>query len=120
MTDEIKGTLRELRDITDELKKLNKTAKEIRERKKELEAAVIEYLTEKGDVGIKYENFVFMNDQKETRKPKKKKEKEADAIAILRKFRVNNAAEAYAEMMDAMKGEAETIAKLKIKGTKDN
>lgn len=120
MTDQIKATLRELRDITSELKALNKTAKGLREKKKELEGNVIEYLEERGDVGIKYEDFIFMNDQKETRKRKKKKEQEADAISVLRKFKVHNAAEAYSEMLDAMKGEAEMVAKLKMKGTKGN
>jgi len=111
---DIREDLRELSTLIEKSKKLGEELGKIRERKKELEVSLIEYLQNTDEVGLKYESFIFIPKDKKIRKKLKKKERDEAAVKVLEDYGVDQAKEAYTKLMDAMKGEEEIIASIKI------
>lgn len=104
--------------ITVELKEENKKIKSLRDRKKELEEEVLNYLDETNLPAVRYGNMVVIADQKEQRGKKKKKEKETDCIKTLKSLGVNNPKEAFDKILESMRGEIKSVPKLKLKNIK--
>lgn len=107
--------LEEIYKIAEEIKEYNKTIKKLRDRKKELEQSVIDYLDETDLPAVKYKNIVVFSDQKEQRKPKKKKEKEIDCIKTLKELGVSNPKDAFEKILESMRGSPKAVTKLKLK-----
>lgn len=119
MSGKILNDLKELKSITNEIKRLNLKMKELRLNKSEIEDRIIEYLEEEDQVGVKYENMVILARQKTQRRKKKKGEKEQDAAAVLEQFGIENPNEALKQVLDAMKGEEMLVSSLQVKESKE-
>jgi hypothetical protein len=109
----IKTYVDELEQIHIEIKRNNTRNKLLRTRAKELESNITDYLTEKGQHGLKYKGRAIIIENKERRPAKKKKQKEIDIISLLQQLGVENPQEAYNLLQDTQKGE--TIEEQKIK-----
>jgi len=115
----VRDDLKELAKIYDTIKKLSNEIKELRERKKELESNLLDYLQEKQEVGLRYESFIFFPKDKKIRKKLKKKEREETAVRVLEEYGVNQPKEAYEKLMDSMKGEEEVVPVIKVSEQRD-
>lgn len=116
MSTDIRGTLSELKEIAQEVHNLNKKLKELRERKKELEKGVVQYLDENGKPGLRLENIVFLATDKTARARKKKSEIQKDTADVLRKHGVQgDLNEVILELEASRKGAASTVPVLKMK-----
>lgn len=118
MSAKIFGDLKELKNITNEIKRLNIKLKELRLNKSEIEDRIKEYLEEEDQVGVKFENMIIMTQQKTKRSRMGKKEKEASASAVLEGMGIENPQEALKQIMESMKGEEELVSSLQVKETK--
>jgi len=107
--------LKELVELTKELKMTTNKAKQLRAEKKEYEQTINEYLKESGQPGIKYGNLIIFAEEKPKRITKKKKEKEKDTIKLLESAVVKNPEEFYKTMIESFKGEKKMIDALKLK-----
>jgi hypothetical protein len=107
--------LKELVELTKELKMTTNKAKQLRAEKKEYEQTINEYLKESGQPGIKYGNLIIFAEEKPKRITKKKKEKEKDTIKLLESAGVKNPEEFYKTMIESFKGEKKMIDALKLK-----
>lgn len=112
---EIKAILEELKNTAIELKEVNKHARELRARKKELEADVIKFLEDNEQPGLRFANVVFISSEKKKRAYKKKADKIGDASAVLDKYGVKDSKKVLEEVLEATRGAVSQIPALKIK-----
>src|SRR5579862_5200739 len=105
---DIYPTLRELSDITTELKNLNMKIKELREQKQDKEKTVIEYLKTVDQAGIKFRDIIIFNEEKTKRKVKKGKKKDEDIKKVLKDAGIDDVDNLYQKIVDESKGE-ETV-----------
>jgi len=112
---DIQGSLKELVEITKELKLTSDKAKELRVQKKELEQQINEYLKFRDQPGIKYGSLIIFAEEKQKRVTKKKKVKEADTVKLLESAGVKNPKEFYQTMIESFKGEKTTVDSIKMK-----
>jgi hypothetical protein len=117
---EIRSNMKELKDINTEIKRLNINLKGYRDRKKELEETIIEYLDRTGQPGIKYEDLIVLAGEKKARDRKKKEEKEFDVLTLLEERGIRDSRNLYNDILEAMKGEEKVISSLKIKEYQNN
>jgi len=110
--------LRELKNITSEIKRLNAEGKVLRLKKKEIEDRISEYLREENQPGVKYGDIVVLSKESVRRKRLKKKEKEEKAVAVLEDMGVLDARIALTNILDSMKGEEYVSESLQLKETK--
>ena len=92
---DIRQDLKELSNIIEESKRLAGELSVLRERKRELEQRLIEYLQNTAEVGLKYESFIFIPKDVKRRKKLKKKERDEAAVRVLGDYGVEQAKEAY-------------------------
>lgn len=116
---DIRQDLKELSNIIEESKRLGEQLSVLRDRKRELEQRLIEYLQNTDEVGLKYESFIFIPKDKKIRKKLKKKERDEAAVRVLGDYGVDQPKEAYEKLLDAMKGDEEIIPSLKISEQRD-
>ena len=116
-TEQVAGWVRELRDITAELRLINARAKEFRQRKVQLEALIMDYLKKNNQPGIKCNETIILLDEKNATARKKAKEKEQSAVDVLRKNGITpqQAHHIYEEWLKNMKGASSKIPTLKYK-----
>jgi ABC-type uncharacterized transport system fused permease/ATPase subunit len=114
----IQNYISELKSLYTELKRLNKAAHLIRQRIKDVEKNVIEYLKEKEQPGVKYQDMAIIIENKTKRVNKSKKDIEEDSLKILEENGINNAKEVLDEIIRARKGEEIDNEKIKIKNIK--
>ncbi len=119
MSETILNDLKELKSITNEIKRISIRLKELRLNKSEIEDRVMEYLDQEDQVGVKFENMVILARQKTKRVKKAKKDKDSDAAAILESYGIENPKEALKQIMDSMKGEEEIVSSLQVKETRE-
>lgn len=117
---EIRSNMKELKDINTEIKRLNIVLRGYRERKKELEENIIEYLDRTGQPGIKYEDLIVLAGEKKARDRKKKEEKELDVLTLLEERGIRDSRNLYNDILEAMKGEEKVVSSLKIKEYQNN
>lgn len=118
MAQKVVSDLKELKNVSSEIKRLNAESKVLRLKKKDIEERIMEYLHEVDQPGVKYGDLIVLSKERTTRKRLKKKEKEENAIGILEGMGVINAKEALTSILDSMKGEETTVESLQIKETK--
>lgn len=111
----IKAYVDELEQIQVEIKRNNARNSILRQRSKELEANIFEYLAHKGQHGIKYNGRAIIMEQKEKRPVKKKKEKEADIISFLENLGVKDPADVYNQLQDVQRSDPVEENKIKFK-----
>lgn len=116
MATEIKATLEELKNIAQEVFTINKKLKELRARKKELEAVVMGYLEQHEKPGIRLDNIVFMAADKTARARKKKTEIAKDSIEVLKRYGIEaDPMEVLNALEVSRKGPASSVPVLKMK-----
>jgi hypothetical protein len=111
----IKNYLDELDKLREEIKNNNIRNRALRQRIKELEYNITDYLNEKGQQGLKYKGKALIIEQKEMRLAKKKKDKENDVISLLEELGVDDAQNVYLRIIDRQKGEPIEQKKIKFK-----
>ena len=111
----IKAYVDELEQIQAEIKRNNSRNSMLRQRSKELETNITEYLSQKGQHGIKYNGRAIIMEQKEKRPVKKKKEKEADIISFLEELGVKDPSHAYTRLQDVQRSDPVEENKIKFK-----
>ena len=111
----IKAYVDELEQIQVEIKRNNVRNQMLRQRSKELEVNITEYLAQKGQHGIKYNGRAIIMEQKEKRPIKKKKEKEADIISFLEKLGIDDPADVYNKLQDVQRSDPIEENKIKFK-----
>ena len=116
------GKLRELKDMDNEINRLNGQLKTLREKIKELkrtrrdiEDDIIQYLEEVNKPGVRLGDFYVLRTYKEVRTRKPKNIKERDAAAVLRNYGVRDSEAVLAKVMEAMKGHTNVTPSLSIK-----
>ena len=111
----VQNDVNELNKLNQEIKRLSKEIKLLRKQAKEAEARIVEFLRVKETPGVKFQGKAIILESKEKHNKKKKIEQEIDAIEVLSKYGVNNPDEVLKEVLNARKGSATEIHKLKIK-----
>ena len=99
----IKAYVDELQNIQFEIKRNNIKNSNHRQRIKELETNITEYLHEKGQLGLKYQGKAIFLEQKELRPSKKKKDKEQALISFFEELGVSDPKSAYSKFQDVQK-----------------
>lgn len=118
MAQKVVSDLKELKNLSTEIKRLNAETKVLRLKKKDIEERIMEYLHEVDQPGVKYGDLVVLSKERTTRKRLKKKEKEDNAIQTLENMGVMNPKEALQSILESMKGEETVVESLQIKETK--
>ena len=114
----IQNYINEIKNLHIELKRLNKSSAIIRKNIKEAEKNVIEFLREKDQPGVKYQDFAVIVENKPKRISKKKKDIEEDSMRVLEDYGISNPKAVLAEILEARKGEEIDNQKIKIKKLK--
>ncbi len=116
---QIKSDISELTNIDKELKRLNELAKPLRQRKKQLEESILNYMnTNGGDKGLK---AIKMTDvqiecvQKKRHERLGKDDKEVNVVQYLASKGLNDPRKAYYELQELTKGKEEIKQSLKLK-----
>ena len=113
----VKSDINELKKITAEISKLNELAKPLRQRKKELEAALLTYMnTSKKNIELPDVEVVSI--EKSAREKLDKDEKEYSAVQLLEQSGIQNAKKVYYDLQEVLKGKETTTRKLKLKDKK--
>lgn len=118
MAQKVIGDLRELKNISNEIKRMNLEMKVLRLKKKEIEERIIDYLHEAEQPGVKYGDIIVLSKERTVRKRLKKKEKEEKAIGVLEELGVTNPKDALHTILDSMKGEEMVSESIQLKETK--
>jgi hypothetical protein len=114
----IQSYVSELKNLNIELKRVNKNAFDIRKKIKEVEKNIIEYLREKEQPGVKYQDMAIIVENKTKRANKKKKDIEEDSIRILEENGIRDPKNVLDKILDARKGDEVENKKIKIKKLK--
>lgn len=112
---DIGAILKELYEITTELKQLKIECKSLNEQKKDREQKVIEYLKHADQPGIKYKNIIIFSEEKSKRKVKKRVEKQQDIKRVLKDAGVVDIDSVYNQIMEECRGKEEIVDSLKMK-----
>ncbi len=116
---QIQNNMKELKVIDTEIKRLFTQLKELRIKKKQIEEQIIQYLEDKDQPGLKYEDLLVLSAKSKRRERKTKEDKESDILQILEQKGIRNSRETYSEIMDALKGREMVTPVLKIKNQVD-
>lgn len=111
---DIRGQLKEIEAITQEIKRINAHKKRLTTRKKELEAYILTFLESKDQTGVKYQGTMAVAKEKVVRRRRKKSERIAKGEEVLRNYGINVPGRVIKEVVEAMKGEPEASTSLKI------
>ena len=112
--EQVKGLMKEMYDISNELKRLNKQTTELRSRKADLEKGLTKWMQDNNHTGgVKYKDLVFLLEKKKQHKKPKKKEQPGKISEALRDAGVDNHA-LVAQIVEKLKGEEEETTKLKV------
>ncbi len=114
----IQSYVNQLRELNIELKRVSKSASDIRKQIKVVEKNILEYLNEKDQPGVKYKDIAIVVENKTKRTGKSKKEKEEDSLRILEEYGISDAKNVLKQLQDAQKGEEVENKKIKIKQIK--
>ena len=117
---QIRLEMKELKEVNTEIKRLCGSLKALRDRKKDLENDIINYLERTGQPGIKYEDLIVLAGERKHRERKNKDEKELDVLTILEEQGIRDSRTVYNEILEAMKGEQKISPSLKIKEYQNN
>lgn len=115
MASEVAEKMNELKNLVAEMKRLNTTLREMRDRKKEIEADILTYIEENELPGFKFNEIVVLKTESTVRTRKKKKEKDEEIIKVLEEAGIADAKNVCEKLKNAGKGEEQQVPKLRIK-----
>ena len=110
----IQASVKELKEINIEIKRLRTETSKLRKRATEIEKNIITYLNEKEQPGVKYQNTAIILENKPKRVAKSKKEVENDSLKILENCGIHNAKEVLNQILESRKGDKVQLQKVKI------
>lgn len=116
----IKADVQELESLQMEIKSLQSRIKILKQKEKEVDKRIQDYIESKQVPGIRTKNGAVLVEEKEVRPPKKAMEREKDATSILQKYGISNPDKVLQELMEARKGSPVIKRKLKIKKYKED
>lgn len=113
----IKSTITELKELDQEISRLAVKLKSLRDRKKEIETDIVDYLDQNDLPGIKYKKCGIVikanrNAKQTIRKPKG--EKMSNATDVLKNYGIDEPEKILGELLQAMQGEKKSITKIKV------
>tara|TARA_Y100000590_G_C15263962_1_gene842362 strand:- start:113 stop:472 length:360 start_codon:yes stop_codon:yes gene_type:complete len=117
----ISNTIAELKNLNAEIKHRAKALRELRKKKRDLEATILKFLNNNNQTGVKYRNeLAIMKEVKKkcNRKYQKPSNRHAAATELLKKYGIQNSSELATEIINAMRGPKEESEVLKIKTIK--
>lgn len=115
MTANTISDMKELRNITKELKDMGQKMRALRVREKELKSNILTYLQNTNQPGVRFDELVVMQDEKFSHLKKNKKEREECIIQTLEQAGISDSKAVYDSIQNASKGEIYTARKLKVK-----
>lgn len=110
--------INELQSINKAISENNKKNASLRKRAKHIEKEIAEYLEEKDQPGVKFQNVAIVVEKKPKWTTKKKKDREEDSLRILEDYGVTESRAALEDLMRVRKGEEFEDKKIKIKKIK--
>ena len=116
----IQGKVNELKSIQNELAVLRKRSSGLRQRAKQIEQEIKDYLDAKDQPGLKYKGIAIIRETKPKHKSKKKADQKADSIYVLEQHGIDNPEKVLEEILSARKGSPTEHTKLKFKKYKNN
>jgi hypothetical protein len=108
----------ELKNVNIEIKRLNQQATKLRKRAKEVEQNIIEFLKEKNQPGVKFQDTAIVVENKSKWVRKGKKDIEEDSLKILEDNGIDDPKYVLEKILMARKGEELEQSKIKIKKIK--
>lgn len=100
----IQADVKELQNIDNEIKRLQKQVKVLKNRKIIIETNIKSYLDEKDQPGVKYQDIAIIIDNRKGRMRVNDKEKKERITDILTSNGVNNTEQLITELIESMKG----------------
>jgi len=113
----IQDDIKTLTEINKEITNLSKQLNKLRKDAKEINGRITAYITAKEQVGVKYEGNAFILDKKTRPISKPKKTKEEGYIQVIEQYGIENPKVFLEELMKAGQVEKE-VTKLKIQKIK--
>jgi len=110
----IQNNVQELKDINNEIKRLQIETKKLKKRAQDIEKNILSYLNEKEQPGLKYQNTAIIIENKAKRVLRPKKDIDSNAIRILEENGVHNAGEIMRKIVESRKGEQIQMQKVKL------
>lgn len=110
----IKSSIQELENLDVEIKRLVLSLKKLRKVRKDTEKIVINYLNEKQQPGLKYNNNAIFIEKKNTKIRKMKKQQETDIMQILLNNNIPNPDETLKQILIAKSGTVDVTEKIKF------
>lgn len=110
----IRNDVQELHKFDQEIKRMNKEIQQLRKLKKDCENRILDYCITNKQPGVSYNQITVYVDKKPKIVPNKKTDKLSKGEVILQKHGISNSKEIIQELLNAMKGESEEKASLKI------
>jgi hypothetical protein len=104
----------ELKNINLEIKRLTQQTTALRKRAKSIEQNIIEFLNEKEQHGVKFQDTAIVVETKPKWTYKGKKDKDEDSIRILEEHGISNPRDVLDELFKARKGDEIESKKIKI------
>jgi hypothetical protein len=104
----------ELRSINTEIKRLVKETSVLRKRAKVIEQNIVNFLDEKDQPGVKFQDTAIVLETKQKYTYKGKKDKEEDSLRILEEYGISNGKEVLDQLKRAGKGSEIESKKIKI------
>lgn len=109
------SSMNELRNIDTEIKRLTQQVKILKEKKKEIEENILEYLNKTDRDALAFKNMMVISKQKKHREKKKKVERENDILNVLQAAGVYDSVKVLDGIKSALRGKEHDVQTLKIK-----
>jgi septal ring factor EnvC (AmiA/AmiB activator) len=116
---QIASNMNELKQINTEIKRLTTQIKILKEKKKEIDENIIEYLKDNDSDAIRYKDLIVQTKEKKHREKKKKIERENDILNVLQQAGVNDSVKVLDGIKSALRGKEFNVSCLKVKETND-
>jgi len=107
--------MKELQNINTEIKRLSKQIMMMKNKKKELEDNILEYLKDTDSEALRYKDMLVISKERKHRDRKNKTDKENDIINILNEAGVMDSMKVLNNIQGAMKGKEHVVNCLTIK-----
>ena len=117
----ITAEINELQSLNQEIQRQTTSLRNLRQRKKEVEKNISDFIDRQEKPGIKYKGNQFLPETKQKiDRTRKAKVKEQDARRCLENYGISetNSKIIVAEMLEAMRGPRQEVSSLKIKKLK--
>ncbi len=114
----IRAYIAELKEYNTEIKRLRDHMSSLKHKADDVKKKIADYLTEKEQDGVKYNDTAVILESKEKRAGKKVKDKDGDAMKVLSSYGVPNPKEALERILEARKGPLVERQEVKLKPIK--